>query len=111
MCWKEGLLSARSNGLFECLPRSNDLFGMGLAFWFREYLYDFPFLIYKEGRAQEAHILTPVQLFLAPYPVLADDLMFGVRQEGKGQVEFRLEFFMFFFVVGADAQNRKSLSF
>src|SRR5882757_5759990 len=84
---------------------------MHLALRLSEYFADHSLFVNKEGRTKQARIFPSIELFLPPDPVFIDKDMLRVSQQGEGEVEFRLELLMFFFVVRADAQDSETFFF
>ena len=78
---------------------------MIISFHLVDHFLNYPLLIYYERHPVYAIKDPSHKLFLAPHPEAVNNLVFGIRQQRKWQVEFVLEIRLLFFTVLAYAQQ------
>src|SRR5579883_1178152 len=83
---------------------------MSLDLDLREDLRDLSFLVDDERGTLNAHILSAIHGLLFPNTILVYDLFIWVRDEGKGEIIFILEFFVALFGVRAYTEHHGILT-
>ena len=86
---------------------SNNLLCVCLVLWpQKDFLYDTFFIDHKRGTVQ-AHVLSTIQILLAPYAVFVNDLVLRVGKQGKRKTIFFFELLVLLFIIRTDTNYCK----